>query len=153
MLRKRLTAIGVLTLVGALVLAPSSEAATAARTYLYVAADFYVAGPDVVADTLRDSTDPGTPALAPVGTIKVVPVRDRLTLLIDDAGDIGRIHVTVSRLGHRRDLCVMDGMPKAIRGLRIGAPTTITIWGATHLDDRCGAGTARATAGAATVTL
>ena len=153
MLSRRAAATIALVVVGSLLLAPTSEAATRTRTYNYVAADFYVVGPDLAADTLRDSTDPDVPALAPLGTIRIVPVRDRLTLTIHDAGITGRIHVTVSRTGARRDLCVVNGRPTVVTGLKTGARTTLTIWGASHLGDRCGVGSLRATAGRATVTL
>lgn len=153
MLRRRAAVTIALVVAGSLLLASTSEAATRTRTYYYVAADFYVAGPDLAADTLRDSTDSGVPALAPMGTIRVVPVRDRLTLTIHDARVTGRIHVTVSGNGARRDLCVVNGRPTAVTGLKTGARTTLTIWGASHLGDRCGAGSLRATAGRAIVTL
>lgn len=70
-----------------------------------------------------------------------------------DAGVTGRISVTVSTAAGNRHLCVLDDVPVLVDDLRIGTPTTVTIWSASQLGDHCNDTGEGATSGVATVSL
>lgn len=129
--------------------APGPATAGAARTTTYVAAGFYVIGPDHAAAVVASSTGVHT---APLGWVGIVPESDRFTVRIEDANPLsGSVAVTMlAGGGWRRDMCVPRGQDVEIVEAPAGRHVSLFIWDA--VPDRSWCPDSMATTGTLTIT-
>jgi hypothetical protein len=106
-------------------------AAAGARSWPYVASDFYVIGPDLAAAAVEAQTGVGT---APLGHVTFVAEHTSIVVHVDDAGanaGNGRVRIWVSGSegGHR---CLPARTPVRIGGYQPGERVSLYVLDVTY---------------------
>jgi hypothetical protein len=114
----------------------------------YVAGDFYVAGPDLIAGAVQASTGVAT---APLGWFEFTAIDDDAVLTVDDEGPLGSVPVFVAHGGVHERHCVPNHGSLRIGGLVPGERVNVWIEAATWSYGSCGVN-GGGTVGRATVT-
>jgi len=128
-------------------MAPVSASDEMARRYTYVAHDFYVIGPDQLAQAIGAQAGVWT---APLGHVGFFAFADRFTVHIQDNGTFPTIAVWVSSGRTRAHLCLWNGSSGVVEGLVPGERVDLFVPNATQSPRSCPA--SGATAGTLTIT-